>query len=51
MFGLCLVLFLAGIQKIPLTLYEAARVDGAGRVCASSSPSRCPACAASWRSR
>jgi raffinose/stachyose/melibiose transport system permease protein len=32
MFGLCLVLFLAGIQKIPLTLYEAARVDGAGRV-------------------
>jgi raffinose/stachyose/melibiose transport system permease protein len=32
MFGLCLVLFLAGIQKIPSTLYEAARVDGAGRV-------------------
>jgi raffinose/stachyose/melibiose transport system permease protein len=31
-FGLCLVLFLAGIQKIPHTLYEAARVDGAGRV-------------------
>jgi raffinose/stachyose/melibiose transport system permease protein len=31
-FGLCLVLFLAGIQKIPYTLYEAARVDGAGRV-------------------
>jgi raffinose/stachyose/melibiose transport system permease protein len=31
-FGLCLVLFLAGIQKIPFTLYEAARVDGAGRV-------------------
>lgn len=31
-FGLCLVLFLAGMQKIPLTLYEAARVDGAGRV-------------------
>ena len=30
-FGLCLVLFLAGIQKIPTTLYEAARVDGAGR--------------------
>ena len=28
-FGLCLVLFLAGIQKIPHTLYEAARVDGA----------------------
>jgi raffinose/stachyose/melibiose transport system permease protein len=32
MFGLCLVLFIAGIQKIPTTLYEAARVDGAGRV-------------------
>jgi raffinose/stachyose/melibiose transport system permease protein len=32
MFGLCIVLFLAGIQKIPLSLYEAARVDGAGRV-------------------
>jgi raffinose/stachyose/melibiose transport system permease protein len=32
MFGLCLVLFLAGVQKIPTTLYEAARVDGAGRV-------------------
>ena len=31
-FGLCLVLFLAGIQKIPISLYEAARVDGAGRV-------------------
>jgi raffinose/stachyose/melibiose transport system permease protein len=31
-FGLCLVLFLAGMQKIPTTLYEAARVDGAGRV-------------------
>jgi raffinose/stachyose/melibiose transport system permease protein len=31
-FGLCLVLFLAGIQKIPTSLYEAARVDGAGRV-------------------
>jgi raffinose/stachyose/melibiose transport system permease protein len=31
-FGLCLVLFLAGIQKIPHSLYEAARVDGAGRV-------------------
>jgi raffinose/stachyose/melibiose transport system permease protein len=31
-FGLCMVLFLAGIQKIPLSLYEAARVDGAGRV-------------------
>jgi raffinose/stachyose/melibiose transport system permease protein len=32
MFGLCMVLFLAGIQKIPLSLYEAARVDGAGAV-------------------
>ena len=32
MFGLCVVLFLAGMQRIPLTLYEAARVDGAGRL-------------------
>ena len=31
-FGLCVVLFLAGIQKIPITLFEAARVDGASRV-------------------
>jgi raffinose/stachyose/melibiose transport system permease protein len=31
-FGLCVVLFLAGIQKIPISLFEAARVDGAGRV-------------------
>ena len=30
--GLCLVLFLAGIQKIPASRYEAARVDGAGPV-------------------
>jgi raffinose/stachyose/melibiose transport system permease protein len=31
-FGLCIVLFLAGAQRIPLELYEAARVDGAGFV-------------------
>jgi raffinose/stachyose/melibiose transport system permease protein len=31
-FGLCMVLFLAGAQKIPITLYEAARVDGCGAV-------------------
>jgi raffinose/stachyose/melibiose transport system permease protein len=30
LFGLCLVLFLAGIQKIPASLYDAAQVDGAG---------------------
>jgi raffinose/stachyose/melibiose transport system permease protein len=30
--GLCVVLFLAGIQKIPASRYEAARVDGAGPV-------------------
>jgi raffinose/stachyose/melibiose transport system permease protein len=30
--GLCVVLFLAGIQKIPTSRYEAARVDGAGVV-------------------
>ena len=28
--GLCMVLFLGGIQKIPRSLYEAARTDGAG---------------------
>jgi raffinose/stachyose/melibiose transport system permease protein len=31
-YGLCVVLFLAGAQKIPQTLYDAARVDGAGAV-------------------
>ena len=30
--GLCVVLFMAGIQRIPLSRYEAARVDGAGPV-------------------
>ncbi|MCT2591410.1 sugar ABC transporter permease [Streptomyces sp. N2-109] len=30
--GLCLVLFLAGVQRIPRELYEAARMDGAGAV-------------------
>jgi raffinose/stachyose/melibiose transport system permease protein len=30
--GLCMALFLAGVQQIPGTLYEAARVDGAGPV-------------------
>jgi raffinose/stachyose/melibiose transport system permease protein len=30
--GLCMVLFIAGVQKIPLDLYDAARVDGAGAV-------------------
>src|SRR5262249_49555083 len=29
-FGLCMVLFLAGMQKIPRELYDAAKVDGAG---------------------
>ncbi len=28
--GLCMVLFLAGLQQIPASLYDAARVDGAG---------------------
>jgi raffinose/stachyose/melibiose transport system permease protein len=31
-FGLCMVLFVSGVQKIPSTLYDAARVDGAGAV-------------------
>lgn len=30
--GLCMVLFLAGVQQIPLDRYEAARVDGAGPI-------------------
>jgi raffinose/stachyose/melibiose transport system permease protein len=30
MLGLCMVLFMGGIQKIPLSLYDAARTDGAG---------------------
>jgi raffinose/stachyose/melibiose transport system permease protein len=30
--GLCLVLFLSGLAKVPRELYEAARVDGAGPV-------------------
>jgi raffinose/stachyose/melibiose transport system permease protein len=30
MIGLALVLFMAGVQKIPQSLYDAARVDGAG---------------------
>ncbi|GAA4838478.1 sugar ABC transporter permease [Kitasatospora terrestris] len=32
MLGLCLVVFQAGIQKIDTSLYEAARLDGAGPV-------------------
>ncbi|MFL5954092.1 MAG: carbohydrate ABC transporter permease [Gaiellaceae bacterium] len=31
-YGLCMVLFIAGVQRIPSSLYEAARVDGAGAV-------------------
>ncbi len=31
-YGLTMVLFMAGVQKIPTTLYEAARIDGAGPV-------------------
>lgn len=30
--GLCLVLFLSGMQKVDVSLYEAARLDGAGAV-------------------
>ena len=31
-YGLCFVLFMAGVQKVPQSLYDAARVDGAGAV-------------------
>ena len=30
MYGLAMILFMAGVQKIPPSLYDAARVDGAG---------------------
>lgn len=30
--GLCFVLFLAGVQRIPADLYDAARIDGAGMI-------------------
>lgn len=30
-FGSCMVIFVAGIQNIPATLYEAAEIDGAGK--------------------
>ena len=32
MFGLCMVLFVAGVQKIPAELFESARMDGCGPV-------------------
>jgi multiple sugar transport system permease protein len=31
-FGSCMVIFIAGIQNIPDTLYEAAEIDGAGKI-------------------
>jgi len=31
-FGSCMVIFIAGIQNIPEVLYEAAEIDGAGKV-------------------
>lgn len=31
-FGYAMILFIAGLQAIPETLYEAARIDGAGRL-------------------
>jgi raffinose/stachyose/melibiose transport system permease protein len=30
MLGLCMLLFMGGIQRIPTSLYDAARTDGAG---------------------
>lgn len=32
MSGLCMMLFLSGVQKVDVSLYEAARIDGAGPV-------------------
>jgi raffinose/stachyose/melibiose transport system permease protein len=31
-YGFCMVLFIAGVQKIPMSLYDAAKVDGSGAV-------------------
>jgi raffinose/stachyose/melibiose transport system permease protein len=31
-YGLCMVLFIAGVQRIPTHLYEAARLDGCGPI-------------------
>lgn len=31
-YGFAMVLFIAGVQKIPISLYDAARVDGAGPI-------------------
>lgn len=32
MFGLCMILFIAGVQRIPSEIYEAANLDGAGPI-------------------
>ena len=32
MFGFAMILFIAGVQKIPSELYDAAKVDGAGAI-------------------
>ena len=32
MFGFTMILFIAGVQKIPTELYDAAKVDGAGAI-------------------
>ncbi len=32
MFGFAMILFIAGVQKIPTELYDAAKVDGAGAI-------------------
>ena len=32
MFGFTMILFIAGVQKIPSELYDAAKVDGAGAI-------------------
>ena len=45
--GFCMVLFLAGVQKIPQSLYDAARVDGAGWWREFFAASRCRASATS----
>ena len=46
-FGLCMVLFVAGVQKIPDRRSTTPPASTAPARCASSSRSRCPACATS----
>ena len=43
--GFAMIIFLAGLQAIPRSLYEAAAIDGAGKLGSRSATSRCRCCA------